>query len=339
MRLSLISLVGDSERDVDWFLQDLAEQETQDFEVILCIDKNSEAKKILDVISKYKKFFGSRVIAIFNSKMNSYQHNLVSAFRIASGDYVCVLNSDSTIKRHYIKRIIDVAIEHNVDILELKPRLVGSIRWKPLARINLNENLEISKHKEVVAYTYPFIFNKIFKKSLIKKFVKYKPISNNDSKLCVEVNYMLLLSAKTYRYVDKRIIREYYGADIWLNTKNGLQSFAEVENYIKLQNLKLLEEIKYAKYYYLKVVMYGLLNSTTFMYRNFKSKEEIEEKRSELLVEKHEKALEKLESSTEFDAFEKSNLYMIKSSQESDFLRTPISKLKKIRTKILSELE
>ncbi|UUD36630.1 glycosyltransferase [Mycoplasmopsis citelli] len=339
MRISLISLVSESAKAVDWYLQGLTQQDNQDFEVILCLNKDSQTPQVFEVIAKHKSFFKQRLVVIFNSKLKSYQHNLISAFRIAQGNYLYVLNSDATIKRYYVDSLIKLTLKNDADVIEFQPRIIGSINWKPAHRLSTNEVVNLNENKQALAYSFPFIFNKIFKKSLTDQLIKYKPIIHNDSKLCVEVTYMLLLSANTYKYINERIIREYYGANVWLNIKNELQSFQKIENHIKFHNLKVIQEIMYAKYYYFKIIMYGLLNSTTFVYRNFKSKEQIKEKRSMLLVQKHEATLQKLQNTNEFEQFEKSNVYMLKASIETNLLRSEISQLKKVKAKILSELE
>lgn len=340
MRFSIISLVGNDCRAVEQYFKDLKDQDSQDFEIILCVDKNSEAKNIFQVISKYKKFFGQRLIVITNTKNNSYQQNLVSAFRIAKGDFVFVLNSDSNSKKYYVKKISDLALKYNVDVLEIKPRLVGSARWKPEARIILNKPVQITNNPEVIAFSYPFIFNKVFKKSLVKKLTQYQVKSLNDNKLAIELNYLLLLNATTYMYHDIRIFKEFYSPDIWLNTKNALLAFEEIQKYSESKGLDFNEELEYARYYYLKIVHYGLLTGTTFVYRTWKSKDEIEEKRSSTFINRHIKTLEKFESSNEFHDFQANNTYFGSSKKEVAILKEPISKLKKNKKKrTLSELE
>ncbi|SJZ43318.1 glycosyltransferase [Mycoplasmopsis verecunda] len=339
MRLSIISLVGEDATYVDTFLYSLKEQETQSFEIILCINKNSEAKNIFNVAKKYYEFFGSRLVIITNSKDNSYQHNLVSAFRIIKGDYVTVINSDSSIKKYFIGDIIEQAQRFNVDVLEFKPRLVGTIRFKPKERTELDKILDISKNPNIIAYTYPFIFNKVFKKSLVKKITKYKPRITNDSIVCLELNYLLLMEAKKYKYLDFRIIRQYIPSDTWFNSKVLLDSFNVVDDNAKRLELKIQEELKYAKYYFIKLLLTGFLSETYFVYRHFSKndKEQLEEKRSKILIQKHDELLKKIESSEEFQTFLRTNIYMMVDSPETQMLREDYKKL--VKTKILDNLE
>ncbi|MFV8467493.1 glycosyltransferase [Mycoplasma sp. 46852] len=339
MRLSIISLVGDDASYVDTFLASLKEQETQSFEVILCINKNSEAKNIFKIARKYYEFFGSRLVLITNSKDNSYQHNLVSAFRIVKGDYVTVINSDSSIKRYFIGDMIEHAQRFNVDVLEFKPRLVGTVRFKPKERGEFDKVLDISKNPNVIAYTYPFIFNKIFKKSLVKKVTKYKPKVSNDTLMCLEVNYLLMMEAKKYKYLDFRIIREFISSDTWFNTKTALDAFRVIEENSKRMNLKIQEELKYAKYYFIKLLLTGFLSETYFVYRHFSKndKEQLEEKRSKILIQKHDEILEKIEDSNDFQTFLTTNMYMLVDNTETSMLRESYAKL--IKNKILDNLE
>ncbi|MHA0272874.1 glycosyltransferase [Mycoplasma sp. 48589B] len=339
MRLSIISLVGDDASYVDTFLSSLKEQETQSFEVILCVNKNSEAKNIFKIARKYYEFFGSRLVLITNSKDNSYQHNLVSAFRIVKGDYVTVINSDSSIKRYFIGDMIEHAQRFNVDVLEFKPRLVGTVRFKPKERGEFDKVLDINKNPNVIAYTYPFIFNKIFKKALVKKIAKYRPKVSNDTVMCLEINYLLMMEAKKYKYLDFRIIREFISSDTWFNTKTVLDAFRVIEDNAKRMNLKIQEELKYAKYYFVKLLLTGFLSETYFVYRHFSKtdKEQLEEKRSKLLIQKHDEILAKLEASPDFQTFLTTNMYMLQDNVETGMLRENYKKL--IKTKILDNLE
>ncbi|WLP85855.1 glycosyltransferase [Mycoplasma seminis] len=339
MRLSIISLVGENAAQVDTFLASLKEQETQSFEVILCVNKSSEAKNIYKVAKKYYEFFGSRLIVISNSKDNSYQHNLVSAFRIVKGEYVTVINSDTSIKRYFIGDMIEHAQRWNVDVLEFKPRLIGTVRFRPKERGEFDKVVDLSKEPKIFAYTYPFVFNKIYKKSLVKKVMKYKPQVSNDTLMCIELNYILLMEAKKYKYLDFRIIREFISSNTWFNTKVSLESFHAIEAKAQHMNLKIQEELKYAKYYYVKLLLTGFLSETYFVYRHFSKtdKEQLEEKRSELLIKKHDEFLNKIENSPEFQLFLTTNMYMMIDSPETRMLRESYKKL--IKSKILDNLE
>ncbi|WP_158763887.1 glycosyltransferase [Mycoplasma sp. NEAQ87857] len=339
MKLSIISLVGESARDVRNYLQDLKEQENQDFEVILFINNKKEAKNIFAETNSFFDFFKNRLNIVFNTKNNSYQVNLINAFKMVKGDFVTVINSDTSLKKTYIQKIIDQAQNANVDVLEFRPRIIGTIRYKPKTRIKSDIAYKTSDNPSIVAYTHPFIFNKVFKRSLVSQMSKYKVVNSNDSKLCIGIMYLLMLNAKTYMYLDYRIWREYFDSNIWFNSKNFLNEFSSILQYINTKDIKRSEEVIYAKYYFLKILLTAFLTETSFMYKKFKyfGKDEINEKRSALLQKKHIELITKTEQSSEYEKFISTNIYMLKNNDETNLLIKPVKTINK--NKILSNLE
>ncbi|WP_117275306.1 glycosyltransferase family 2 protein [Mycoplasmopsis edwardii] len=340
MKLSLISLVTKNVENVQNYLDSLAVQTVSDFEVILCLNgKESENKQVMNIITKYYEKLNGRITVIYNSKLNSNQFNLLSAFRQAKGDYISVFNSDiQSIRNNYIEKMIDAAEKSDVDVLEFKPRLTGSISWKPKARIVNNEKIDLTKNPLPFAYVFPFIFNKILKKSLVSKLSKYKIKNYVDTKMCVELTYLLMLEAKSYSYLDYRVFREYFPEDIWLNTKKSMTMFDEIEKHLNLTNRKLYEEIRYAKYYFLKLLMTAFFKETSFTYRSiYKTKEEIWEKRSDFSLNKHIEIIKKLEDSYKAENYLLTNPYFSRNNEEVLLMLQPINKLKD--KKILKQLD
>ncbi|QNM93748.1 glycosyl transferase [Mycoplasma sp. Pen4] len=340
MRLSIISLVGDDSKQVASYLESLKNQENQNFEVVLCINKKTQAKAIYQVVQEYYHFFGSRLIVIYNTKENSYQFNLVSAFRVIKGDFVTIKNSEVVLKRTFVDDLLTQAVRFNVDVLEFKPRLVGSIRFKPKERMVLDKVVDINKNPQIYAYTFPFIFNKVFKKSLVKKMVKHHVVNTNDTKMCMEVNYILLLKAKTYKYLDYCLNREYIDESIWLIPSNVDKTFAYLENYAKINELKVSQELMYAYFYCLKILFSGFIHETYFFWRHFVSIKTIEElriKRGKLAIDRHAKTIADLENSQKYQEFITTNVYASKDNIETKMLKTKYSQI--IKDKILDNLE
>ncbi|WP_324673263.1 glycosyltransferase [Mycoplasma sp. 888] len=336
MRLSLISLKNNSVEKVREYLERLKDQSAQNFEVILCLTENSKA--IFKVAKDYYQFFGNRLIMIFNTKSTSYQHNLISAFRVAKGKFITVLNSDSTFKDSYVENILEQAQRWNVDVLEFKPKLIGSVRFKPKERTEMSQMFDLTKNSLPLAYSFPFIFDKVFKKSLIKKFIKYRPQISNDSIMCIEVTYTLLMNAKKYKYLDYRVKRDFISSDIWLNTQNYVKSFDIIKQIAKNQNLKINEELEYAKYYFLKLLLSGFLKANYFFYKLFNVQDdEVSEKRSSFLNDKHAEIIKKIEDTADFQTFLTTNYYVLLDNDETKLLKTKFSKLK--ADKLLKGLE
>ncbi|TQC54560.1 glycosyltransferase family A protein, partial [Mycoplasmopsis cynos] len=89
MKLSLVSLVTKNVENVKKYLDSLLSQTSNDFEIILCLNgKESENKQIISLLTNYFEKFKNRLQVIYNSKTNSYQYNLLSAFKLAKGEYI-----------------------------------------------------------------------------------------------------------------------------------------------------------------------------------------------------------------------------------------------------------
>ncbi|ATO30908.1 glycosyl transferase [Mycoplasmopsis bovirhinis] len=339
MKLSLISIVTNEEKDLGYYLKSLEEQTSQDFEIILCLSNTSQRN--LDLIKElvpYQLKFGPRLKYIYNSKQNNAQEHLLNAYRVTSGEYSVVFNTDiSVIKNTYIEKMIQAIDQAKVDILEFKPRINGSIFWKPQARVVEGREINLKYHKLVFAYTYPFIFNKIIKKSLSNKMLNYKFKTINNNKMCLELTYMLFLEAKTYMYLDYKIFREYFPTDIWLNTKNYVSVFDNVQSILEARQINLIDELLYAKYYFVKLLLTAFLTETKFMYRNiYKTKEDIAEKRNDKIFENHLEIIKKMELTYKTKDYFLTNPYFLRNNSEVALLSTPVSKLKNL--KILKKL-
>ncbi|EFF41228.1 glycosyltransferase family A protein [Mycoplasmopsis alligatoris] len=334
MKLSIISTLNKDTRDVKTFLRDLYDQENKDFEVIMAINKPPKSKEIIEIIVEYQKKFGTRLKFFVNSKRQSNQSNFASAFNMVKGEYVYITNSDTTIRKHYTEKIIKMISNFpEADIIEFKPRLIGSIRWKPSSRIDENKLIDLNESTEPLAYTYPFIFNKIYKSSVTKKFIKFKPTFSNDSKISLELTYSLLLEAKKYVYVDERIQREYFDIETWINPLNFVASLKALEVTCTNDKRKIMQEFYYFKAYTLQVFLAGLLTGTTiFSFYTMINRKEKTQKRNNRLVEGLDQILEKMWLTNEFKNFRDSNMYMLKNLPEVNVLRrkTPINKWYKI---------
>ncbi|VEU70420.1 glycosyltransferase [Mycoplasmopsis glycophila] len=339
MKLSIISLISSYAKDVESFLKDLKEQTNQEFEVILCINKNIESKKILNLVAEYSEFFEGRLIAIFNTRTKSYQDNLLNAFNVSRGKFVLTLNSESNLKKNYVEKMIENAEREDVDVLEFKPRIVGTTRFKPKARITPNIKMNVAETPLIFAYSFPFIFNKIFKKSLIKKICNQKIKYTNDSKLCTMVNYLLLMEAKTYTYLDFRIYREYFDADMWFNSNNFLNTMKAIEQISEEKNLHIKEEIRYATYYLLKILISGFFIETSYLHKTLKylKNSEINYTRNKKLIDKHKNLVVKLENTADFRNLRNQNIYMLIQNEETCLLNKSINKI--VVEKILEKLE
>lgn len=283
MKLSIIVPNVYSKSEIDYVSDILKEQNNQDFELILVVTKPNE--KMYSSLQKALDFFGSRFKFIVNTKRKNIQSDIIAALHLVKNQYIYVLNADAEIKKSFVRNITNKLEETQVDILEFKPRLTGSIKWEPYARIQADKIFSSPKEKEFVAYSFPFLFNKVFKKSFMEQFEKYRVKELNDTKFATELLYMLLVSANSYCYWDSSLVKENISSATWFNPTNFITQFKIVFNYIEINNLDLFHELSYAQLYFLQIVLAGFLNSwefSVFRVLNyiFEARSEFNEKRA-----------------------------------------------------------
>ncbi|EIN15103.1 Glycosyltransferase [Mycoplasmopsis agalactiae 14628] len=300
-------------------LSTLREQDNQDFEIVLVL--TNTGKNMYAALEKYLQFFGSRLKFITNSKRRSIHKDIVAAFHLirAKHSYIYFPDNDGSVS--FVRQLLETISKYDADIVEFRPRLVNTIRWKPFPRLEPNKIFALSKNPEVVAYSYPFIFNKVFKTKLLNSLPKFKLRELNDTKLQVYLNYLLLINASTYAYTNEVIVRENIQSDMWLAPNNFIYQFNELLSYVKMNNLKLQQEIKYAYYYFLQIFLAGLIKTwrARFSLSVITDYINYNEKRSKKFAEDLYKHLQKMHNDDKL--FFETNIYMLKSNIESNSLK------------------
>ncbi|VEU60645.1 Glycosyl transferase family 2 [Mycoplasmopsis bovigenitalium] len=322
MKLTIIVPSITTGDQLRYVFKQLQEQNNQDFEIIFAITKAS--KKMHPLIQEISGFFGSRLKIIFNTKRKSIQSDVINAFRLVKNNYVYVLNSDAEIKENFVKKITSKLDENQPDILEFRPNLKGSIKWKPNPRIKSDELFKIKTNPEYVAYSFPFLFNKVFKKSLIDNFTKYRSKEINDSKFGIELLYILLINSTSYLYWNESMCKEFISSEIWFSPSNFISQFRAVETYLESHNIYLKHELDYAQIYFLHIVLAGFINTWDFgVFKIFtyllKSKNIFSETRAQKFLADLHKYLSKIH--TENRQFFNSNIYINKPTKEAEYLR------------------
>ncbi|WP_406616845.1 glycosyltransferase [Mycoplasmopsis adleri] len=319
MQLSIIVPNIVNNKNLTATLDTFKNQDNQDFELILVLTNTN--KTMYSTIEKYLKFFGTRLKFITNSTRKSIQNDIISAFHLVKGQYTYVFFSDNADKHYYVSRLLQAAQKYDVDVVEFRPRLVNSIRWKPDPRLTCDMIYKQDKNPEYIAYAYPFIFNKIFKSTLVHQFVKYKQKELNDTKFAVQLTYMLLIKSQSYVYINERIVRENISSNIWLTPSNFIGQFADTISFLKSNNIKLTEEINYASFYFLQIFLGGLLKTwrKRFSLQIFADQANYNEMRSKKYTEDLYKYLK--QQHEENHLFFDTNIYMIKNNNEVSLIK------------------
>ncbi|MBU4690097.1 glycosyltransferase family 2 protein [Mycoplasma sp. ES3157-GEN-MYC] len=322
MKLSIITPAINDWKELDYLLQTLKLQDNQDFETICVITKPS--KKMYQILENALQFFGSRFKFIVNMKRKSIQSDIVAALHLVKNNYVYILNADAMIKKNFVRTVTNKLNDVQPDIIEFKPVLTGSIKWKPMPRLESDVLMNISSNPKFVAYAFPFIFNKIFKKSFIEQFARYRVKELNDTKFATELLYFMLVNATTYQFWNIQLVKENISSATWFTPRNFVAQFRIIENYLETTNTKLTQELAYAQLYFLQIVLAGFLDSWEFsvfkvLQYIFESRSDFSEKRADKYLEDLQKYLTKYHNENQQVFL--TNIYLNTQNPESTYLK------------------
>ncbi|WP_027334409.1 glycosyltransferase [Mycoplasma elephantis] len=330
MKLSIISVINSKFSDIGNFLNSIASQDNQDFELILVIQKVND--NILKQLDKLPNQLNGKTKIITNYKDLNVEYLMFCGLKIAEGDYFTFIFPNSIFRSYTTNVFIEDILKYNTDIIEYKPRLIGDVRWKPKARITDKKIYDINKPK-FIALSFPFIFNKLYKKELVSKIININENFSGNSKFSIELLYYLLFNATSYCYNDYRVVRESVDKDFVITPRTFKNTWINLSNYLQHKDLKYKHELMYANFYYSCILTPGLLTVTTFLNRiglNVTSN-----RFSKLNLEKMDKHIEKL-FENEFNNFAFKNKYMNLGLPENEFMskKVPMSNWKSILKKL-----
>lgn len=302
MKISLIAPVYKDKKNFYWFLSKINDQKNKNFELILVIDSNYE--DVLSIVDEFKGKFENKLKVIFNTKRNSRIDGIKKAVQVAQGEYCVLLSVSNIFHNSMVDNLID-ASKKDSDIIEFRARLRGVVRHDGVLRKQYDEPVEISKNKDIFAYTYPFDFNKMFKTKLLKEITPLKWNLTLNSKFSIELLYTALLTASTYSTYDKKIVRMKVKNYITFNPLKMIKEWEELFRFIEIYKKDFnLEPLRYAMYF----TEFAITNQ--YVYENG----------AKVLIDKFEKKL-KTQLNNEFKGILKTNKYFNNGSKESEVIK------------------
>lgn len=259
MKLSIIVPIYKESRLITRFLDQMQRQELQDFELVLVIDTNNE--NILGIVDEYKKFFKKRLALIYNTKRMGRTIALYEGVKKSQSDYLLICSASDIVLRDGIKELINLIVERNNDIIEFIPRMRSPIRFKGYLRQNFFKTINLNEDPSPIAYTFPFDFNKIFKREILLKALAQEE-SNKNVNTRFAITYVLraFYYAQTYSNIAKKIIRSKLNNTLEISPliiarqwENFRASLAQ-----KHEN-KFIQEFDYLSFYHQVVILTSFL--------------------------------------------------------------------------------
>lgn len=317
MKISIITPIYKNKKLFDSFLTKIKEQKNQNYELILIIDTNYE--DVLKVLDQQKEFFGDKLKVIFNSKRNSRIDAIKQGVRVATGDYSIIMSLSSIFHSSMVGDLLEATISQ-ADIIEFRARLRGVVSFNGALRVKHMIPVKIEETPNVIAYSYPFDFNKLFKTRLLKNSIDIKLPVTLNSKFSIGLMYMCMLNAETYSTVDKKIVRMRIKNYNTFNPLKMIKQWEGLFEFIQVYKPNFdMEALRYAMFF----SEFAITNQC------------VHESKSQVLQNKFNKALER-QMSSEFNGILKTNRYFNNGTEEAKIVKKRV--LEGEARKILKEL-
>jgi glycosyltransferase involved in cell wall biosynthesis len=195
MKLSLIIPTYKGEKFIQTLVNSFNAQSDKDFEVIFVVDSTKEESP-LKYLLKLRKKKKNPIKILFNSKRQKRLTSIMSGIQKATGQYIAICSTKDSISNDFVKKINQVITKHKPDVIEYEFKY-GKQKIEPELLTPKNVLINCKKNSSVIAYTIPFDFNKVIKRSLAKKFAQIEYL-DGGSRFDFSFIFHLMLEAKTY---------------------------------------------------------------------------------------------------------------------------------------------
>lgn len=236
MKLSIIVPVYNVEKYVKECLDSIYDSNLDDFEVI-CIDDKGNDKSI-EIIENYineKEIENLKIIKHDQNKGLSESRN--TGINIANGKYICFLDSDDMIVTESLNKLLDEAINYDLDIIEgnLKEIFETDINIESGTNKVKRNSTEILDGDTYFYYMcenleyFPMSCCRIYKTEYIKEKYKFTPGLKFEDE---EFSPRIIINAQKVKYSDLTFYI-YRRRDNSITT-NMIKSNDWVESYLKI---------------------------------------------------------------------------------------------------------
>lgn len=300
-------------------------KDEEKIELIFVVQNNAS-----NIINEIQKFYKTnnvfKIKIIYCVKTLSLNQQLNFAIKQISNKYLWILNPNIKYENKDLKNLVTILKKEEIDIIEMKPKFGGIIKWSPTERtiIKPYTAINLSKENKIIAYTFPFLLNKVFSKKIIQKIFESNLLNthmDSSTNLSIELLYFAFLYAKTYLWMPNSNVLINIDEENILNYKYTIQEWNHLESIYQKES-KYIQEIKYAKIYYLQLFLAGIysVRNTNFFNKDYK-----------ILQKKYYEKLLKIKKE-EFENFDIDNKYMLSKNNENVLLKEiqPINKWNKI---------
>lgn len=259
MKISYITPIYRDSKHLSKFLSAFATQTKTTFELVLVVDTNAEG--VLDVIEAIPAKLKRRVKVIYNSKRSGRNDAIKNGAALASGDYSMITSVADSFDNNFVLNTLKLIKEKDgVDIIEFKAKFKDPIKFAGKIRKTQNKTIVIKDNKKILAYTYPFDFNKIFKTEVLRGVAKLPKVLDVNSKFSIKYAYLPFYVADTYSTSNKTLV---ISKSTLASNFNPLLINRQWKSLIELDSKYLDDayytELMYAKMFHQLVFMFGFV--------------------------------------------------------------------------------
>ena len=261
MKLSIITPVYDSGKDLEKFLSLISKQTSKNFELILVVDTNKG--NMLGIVQEFKKVLKKKLILTYTAKRSSRDYAINHAFEISTGDYSIVVDLEVEFSKNFVAKALEIAEQKDTDIIEFKARLTSPIKYPGKLRKTYPKSMIIAENPEIYAMTHPFGFNKLIRTSITKDMPSFKFSTSLNSRYSIDITYKALRFATTYStssvslVVSKSKMKKVINP-IWMIK----QWDSLVKTFAQTSNEGMTSRLRYAQYFSEVVFMSAISKAT-----------------------------------------------------------------------------
>lgn len=303
MKLSLICPIYKQPKQFERFLETISRQENQDFELILVIDSNT--KEELDILERFKNKIKAPIKLVYNLKRVGRTRAIVQGARIAVGDYMYISTITDVFYDDATKRMLNlIEKKANADIIEFQARIRTPIFFQGRQRKIFSETVNIAENPDVIAYTYPFDFNKIYKNNVFKKAIESSPVKGPNSRFAISFVMLAFKYAKTYSNENIKITRCKSEFDEDANTLLVMREWKNfLDNESKIDNSSFVSEFQYLMLFGITMFLVPFTHTT----------------KNKMLIDKLNQAIVKEKKL--YETLVNANKYMLLQNEETKVMR------------------
>ncbi len=295
------------------FLNSILEQKSETFDLIILT--NNFSQDFLNKFDEIEKSSNCKLQIVFTTRKIGFNQVIIEGANRSTGTHAIILNSSEPIPKNFVSNLSAIVDKKpDVDIFEFKASFKGFENWMPRKRCDLKPNhiFNIIDFPRVIAFTFPFISNKLFKISLANSVSKKTNYIETSSHLSLEFLYMLFLYAETYVYIDKVFCNIVIWKEDLPNYSNFYKELKNIRIKYVLEN-KFIQEIEYVSVFYGEVFIPLLYSHKKLISTLLRS--DVNKTITKKIYDKNKKL--RLQ---EFSAFNYTNIYMMLNLLETEYL-------------------